>query len=270
MEHALSTPLDLTAPRPSVRKALTRWQAAAIHLGICVLIALAVLACMMLLWYPWPYFQAVGGTRLALTVIGVDVVIGPLITLVVYNPKKKSLRFDLAVVALLQMGALFYGVHVVYVARPVYVVFNVDRFDVVGTHDLFPDDWQALAPEAFKTVPRTGPRLVAADLPPDPKERERLLFTSIETGADLANFPQYYRPYREHAARVIAKSRPLAELREKRPEAAADLARLIDSFGEDAGHIGFLPMRARARDLTAVIDRRNGNLIEVLLIDPWL
>jgi hypothetical protein len=28
--------------------------------------------------------------------LGVDVVLGPLITLIIFNPKKKSLRFDLA------------------------------------------------------------------------------------------------------------------------------------------------------------------------------
>ncbi len=270
MEQALSPTLDLTEPRQRMGKALTRWKAAAIHLGICALIALAVFACMALLWYPQPYFEAVGGAKLALTIIGVDVVIGPLITLVVYNPLKKSLRFDLAVVALLQMGALAYGIHVVYAARPVYVVFNVDRFDVVGANELFPDDWQTLAPGEFKALPLTGPRLVAADLPSDPKERETLLFTAVGAGVDLANFPQYYHRYHERTAMVIAKSKPLAELRDKRPEFEADLSRVVKTFGQGSDHLAFLPVRARKQDLSAIIDRRSGNIIEVLPIDPWL
>ncbi|MCI0433910.1 MAG: FAD-dependent oxidoreductase, partial [Gemmatimonadetes bacterium] len=40
------------------------------------------------------------------TVEACEVVIGPLITLIIYNPTKKSLRFDLTVVALLQLSAL--------------------------------------------------------------------------------------------------------------------------------------------------------------------
>ena len=270
MEQALSPTLDLTEPRQRMGKALTRWKAAAIHLGICALIALAVFACMALLWYPQPYFEAVGGTKLALTIIGVDVVIGPLITLVVYNPKKKSLRFDLAVVALLQIGALLYGIHVVYTARPVYVVFNVDRFDVVGANELFPDDWQALAPDEFKTLPLTGPRLVAADRPSDPKEQERLLFTAVMSGVDLPNFPQYFVPYHDRTAAVIAKSQPLAKLREKRPGSEAELTRVVETFGQGSDHLAFLPVRARKEDLTAIIDRRNGNVVKVLPIDPWL
>ncbi|MGQ0591392.1 MAG: TfpX/TfpZ family type IV pilin accessory protein [Gammaproteobacteria bacterium] len=270
MEQALSPTLDLIDPRPATPKTLTRWKAAAIHLGICALIALAVFACMALLWYPQPYFEAVGGAKLALTIIGVDVVIGPLITLIVYNPKKKSLRFDLAVVALLQTGALVYGIHVVYAARPVYVVFNVDRFDVVGANELFPDDWQTLAPDELKTLPLTGPRLVAADRPSDAKEQERLLFTAVTSGVGLPNFPQYYVPYHERTAAVIAKSQPLAELREKRPESEADLTRVVKMFGQGWDDLAFLPVRARKQDLTAIIDRRNGNVVKVLPIDPWL
>ncbi len=270
MEQVLSPGIDLTEPRPTPRSALTRYKASAIHLCICALIALAVLAGMVLVWYPPPYFEAVGGTKLALTIIGVDVVIGPLITLVIYNPKKKSLRFDLAVIALLQMGALLYGVQVVYVARPVYLVFNVDRFDVVAANELAPEDWPALAPEGFETLPQSGPRLVAADLPSDPKERETLLFASIGTGVDLPNFPQYYHPYHDRIAAVTAKCRPLAALRDKRPEAEAALARVIAIYGQGSEHLGFLPVRARKVDLTAIIDRRNGNVVELLAIYPWL
>ncbi|MGH8514607.1 MAG: TfpX/TfpZ family type IV pilin accessory protein, partial [Gammaproteobacteria bacterium] len=255
MEQALSPTFDLTEPLQRVRMPLTRWKAAAIHLGICALIALAVFACMALLWYPQPYFEAVGGARLALTIIGVDVVIGPLITLVVYNPKKKSLRFDLAVVALLQMGALVYGIYVVYTARPVYVVFNVDRFDVVAANELVPDDWPTRVPDAFKTLPLTGPRLVAADLPSDAKEKRELLFTAFATGVDLRNYPQYYRPYHERTAAVIAKAKPLAELREKRPGSEADLTRMVEAFGQGSEHLAFLPVLARKKDLTAIIDR---------------
>jgi hypothetical protein len=159
---------------------------------------------------------------------------------------------------------------VVYTARPAYVVFNVSRFDVVAANELVPDDWQALAPNAFKTLPLTGPRIVAADLPSAPKERETLLFTAIGAGVDLANFPQYHHPYHERTAAVIAKSKPLAELREKRPESEADLTRVVEAFGQGSNHLAFLPVRARKEDLTAIIDRRNGNVVSVLPIDPWL
>ena len=112
----------------------TRWQAAAIHLGISAAIALAVVGAMRIAWYPAPYFDAAGGAMLLLLLVGVDVVVGPLLTLVVYSPQKKHLHADLAVIAALQLAALAYGVSVMYGARPVYVAFAGDRFELVAAN----------------------------------------------------------------------------------------------------------------------------------------
>ena len=88
------------------QKAFSRWAAAGLHLLISVLIALIVVAAMFFLWYPTPYFQAMGGGGLLMLVTGVDVVLGPLITLIIFNTKKKSLKFDLTCVAIVQMVAM--------------------------------------------------------------------------------------------------------------------------------------------------------------------
>ncbi len=249
---------------------MNRWKASAIHLSICALVALSVLAWMLLVWYPAPYFEAVGGGKLSMTLIGVDVVIGPLITLIIYNPLKKSLRFDLSVVALLQLSALVYGVYVVYEARPIYVVFNVDRYDVVAANEIDPEEQNKVSRPEFRSFPLDGPKFVAADLPDDRKERQRILFAAAAAGYDLPNFPQYYVPYRERTAQVIARSKPLAALEEKRPEARRCVADLEQALGIDAKDLAFLPVRARKQDLTAIIDRRSGEVLKVLLIDPWV
>ena len=108
-----------------------RVRASAVHLGISTVIALAALTLIYLVWYPQSLAETQGVSRLALVLIGVDVTIGPLITLIIFNRAKKSLRFDLAVVACLQVAALIYGMHSIFIARPAIIAFNVDRFDVV-------------------------------------------------------------------------------------------------------------------------------------------
>ena len=100
-----------------------------------------------------------GGATLILLLIGVDVVIGPLITLIIFDPKKKSLRFDLAVIAVLQLGALLYGCSVMFNARPVYNVFVVDRFEVVAANAIDEESREKAAPE-FRSLPLTGPKVV--------------------------------------------------------------------------------------------------------------
>ena len=113
---------------------LNRWKASALHLAISAVIATTVVALMLALWYPQHYFAAMGGATLVLLLIGIDVVVGPLFTLIVYDPKKKNLRFDLAVIAALQLAALAYGCSIMFNARPVYSVFVVDRFEVVAAN----------------------------------------------------------------------------------------------------------------------------------------
>ena len=70
---------------------LNRWKAAAIHLGLSVLIAATVVTVMLLVWYPPPYFDTMGGTGLLKILVGVDVTLGPLLTLIIFDPRKKSL-----------------------------------------------------------------------------------------------------------------------------------------------------------------------------------
>ena len=126
-----------------------------------------VLAALLLVWYPQPYFRLAGGAGLMMILIGVDVVIGPLLTLVVFNPAKKSLRLDLAVIVALQVAALIYGITVIAQARPVFVVFAGERFTVVPANAIDPESLASAKPP-FATLPINGPRTVGARLPDDP------------------------------------------------------------------------------------------------------
>ena len=101
----------------------SRWQAFLIHLGISALIAATVVALVLAVWYPPPYFAGMGGPVLLRLLIGVDVVLGPLITLIVFDPAKPRLKYDLMTIAALQVAALAYGGMVMFEARPVYNVF---------------------------------------------------------------------------------------------------------------------------------------------------
>lgn len=154
---------------------MSRWKAAAIHLSISAAIGLVSAALIFGLWYPPPYSHAAGADELVLLLLGVDVVLGPLLTLVVFKTGKKSLRFDLSVIALIQACAFVYGMSVVVRARPAFIVGEIDRFVLVTAKDLDRTDLaQGRKPE-FRSVPWTGPRLVAAEMPTDPGEYADLL-----------------------------------------------------------------------------------------------
>ena len=81
-------------------------------------------------WYPYPYGLLSGGRHLFLLLMGVDVVCGPLLTLVLFNPTKprRELLTDMALVVCIQLAALAYGLYTAQEARPLFLVHEVDRF----------------------------------------------------------------------------------------------------------------------------------------------
>ena len=113
-----------------------RFHAFGFHLLGSVILGLCAAALVFLVWYPNPLHKAAGVTHIFLLLLLVDVIVGPVVTLIVFNRAKPELRRDLVIVLLLQLSALAYGMYTVFVPRPAYLVFAADRFDVVYANDL--------------------------------------------------------------------------------------------------------------------------------------
>ena len=249
---------------------MSRWKASLIHLSISASIAAAVFALMLLVWYPHPIFAAVGGQQVLLILLGVDVTLGPFITLLIFNTKKsrKALAFDLSVIAILQASALIYGMGVVFQARPAFVVFSKDSFDVVTAHMLSKEDLAKAKYPDYRMLPLTGPVYVYSEMPADIKERNAVVMGAF-SGKDLPQFPQYYKPYAEHMAAAGMAARPLAELRKLNPEHAAGIDEAIRSSGRNEADLGFLPLRAKHRNLVILVEKSNGKVLAILQMRPW-
>jgi hypothetical protein len=247
---------------------LNRWRAAAIHLGLSALIAATVVTVMLLVWYPPPYFGTMGATGLLKILIGVDVTLGPLLTLIIFDTRKKSLGFDLSVIATLQVVALAYGVWIMFEARPVYAAFAVDRFDVVSANELDQVDLDA-APK-YRDLSWTGPRVVGVRLPDkdrDPEEWNKLLFTGV-AGKDAPQYPKYYVSYADVAADVIKKAKPLSELVRAKPDSKADVDAFVARAARPQSDLVYVPLNGRGGSATAVVDARDARIVGFIPIDP--
>src|SRR3954452_13602215 len=119
---------------------MSRWKASGLHLLISILIASVVLTLMLGLWYPGPLFEAMGGEGLVFLLVGVDVVLGPLITLIVFKAGKRGLKLDLAIIGLVQLAALLYGAHIMFIARPAFIAFVKDQFQVASAAQIDPEN----------------------------------------------------------------------------------------------------------------------------------
>ena len=249
----------------------SRIQASLVHLALSFLLVSTVVGIVMLAWYPGPYFTAMGISKIICIVAAVDIGLGPLLTLIVFNPRKPSLKSDLAVIAVLQFAALAYGVHAVFAGRPLFVVYNLDRFTVVSGSDI-PDAEMARAGNL--DLPLTGPKLVGARLPLDKQEQSHILFSAVSGGADLPQMPKFYLPYADVADEVKAKLLTADVLFAQRSAASvasvhALIAATLAARKMTATEIGFIPMRAKARDLLVMVRRTDAAILEILPLDPW-
>lgn len=247
---------------------MTRWKAAAIHLSISVLIGLAAAALIFGVWYPRPYSQAAGAGELVLLLLGVDIVLGPLLTFVVFKSGKKGMKFDLAVIGVLQACAFLYGASIVVRARPAFVVTAVDRFMLVAANDLDPADLAKAKLSEFQTIPWTGPRLVGTELPTDPSARNKMLLNGI-AGKDVEKFPEYYVDYAKVAQDILAHGKPLDVLRKKHPEATSILDVWLRDHQRDPATLRWLPLMTHRMNLIMILDHSTGQVLDALPIDPW-
>ena len=246
---------------------MSRWKASGIHFLLSVAVAVAVLAFMLLVWYPRPLFEAAGGDRLIFILVAVDVTLGPLITLIIFKAGKKGLKFDLAVIASLQVAALAYGMHTVYLARPVYLVFTKDRFDLVSARDLDPEDLQKASRPEFGNLPLGRPKYVAAVPPSDRDARQKLLWASLQQGKDLQMHPQYYVPYEQEVGNALKRAQPLERLLNR--HSGDEVRRHLSAAGRSQESVRFLPLRGKQADAAVLLDAKTGAPLDIVLVDPW-
>jgi hypothetical protein len=245
---------------------LNRWQASGAHLLISAAIAAAPITLMLAVWYPPPLFRAAGGNSLALILIGVHLVIGPLLTLIIFKPGKWGLKFDLAAIAVLQLAAFLYGAHIIYLARPAFIVFVKDRFEVVNAVELRPERLAAARFEQFRKPPLTGPMLVGGEWPQERAEQQMLLDANL-AGEDLQHFPKYYVPYADSRREILARADPIARVREIEPAAA----RIVDEWLAESGvrerDVLHLRLRARHGWVAVLIDLQTAQPVKMLLTE---
>jgi len=252
------------------RPTISRQKAFSIHLAISAAIAASVIALMLLLWYKPPFFSALGGKHILLILLGVDVTLGPLITLIIFNPMKsrKALTFDLSVIAVLQSAALIYGMSVLFHARPVFVVFSESSFDLITANMLSKQDIAQAKNPTYRSLPLTGPIYVYSEMPSDIKESNEVLF-SLMAGKDLPQFPQYYMPYNEHGPVEGRAAKPLAELKQMNPRLVAEIDRSVQASGRVESDVGFVPLRAKYQDQAVLLGKSDGKVLALLNVNPW-
>ena len=247
---------------------MNRWKAATIHLSISIVLATSIGALLYFLWFPPPYFVAAGASRLIIVLMGVDIGIGPLLTLIVVSPRKsrKLLKLDLSIIAALQAIAFAYGVHVIAAARPVFVVAAVDRLELVSADDLADADLAQGSQPEFRTRSWTGPILVGV-LPEKGSEGIKIAEQTLNGGKDFDQLPKFYLPYDQVVDKLMRRAKPLSQLKNVNAYQRKQLEQL--QAGTERKLLLALPLERGEHDYTAIMSPETRRPMLILPIDPW-
>jgi hypothetical protein len=242
---------------------MTRFRASGFHFLISLAVGLLLLALCWFMWYPAPMLMAIGGHEIFLLVVGIDVVLGPLLTLVVFKSGKKTLKFDLAVIALLQIAAMVYGVSTLLEARPAYVAALGDKFQVIQSTEVT----DANLAKAKTTLPWWGPQWVGTKAPTERYDIDAVDALAI-VGAGRGHLPQLHVPYYTMANEVMGKSRPIDELKKVNPTQAAEIDAWIAKRGYNEQTAKFQPIRISASEFVVMLDAKTGAVIGIAPFRP--
>lgn len=241
-----------------------RIRASLLHLLFSVVVAGGFAAAAYFLWYPAPLLSIQGGLSVIAILLLVDAVLGPLMTLLVFNPAKsrRELTMDLSLIIVLQASAFAYGAHVVYMERPQYLAFAYSQFYVIRDGDVRGD-----VPAALGNAQRYGsfgPRIVYADIPP------RADIDGSALMATLAGDPRFASDARQYRLTPTAHARFAAEsiLTEDIPRHLRDrIEQLAAQHQIDVSDLSLYHVRGRQGLALAVVRLSDAQLLAIFDTD---
>jgi len=248
----------------------SRFRAAAIafswHLIVSVVVALSAGALVLLVWFPTPFRELTGGTRLFWILVGVDLICGPLLTFVIFDKKKskKELTCDLSLVALIQMTALVYGLYSISLARPVILAFETDRFVVVSAVEIDPKALSS-ANISYRDISWRGPKLVGVRSAKNGDERWESIWMSLQ-GVEPSARPDWWVDFETNRKQVQQRMRPLPALQAMlSSNQQITLTKAISRMGIPAEQLSYLPLVSKkVMDDWCVLLNSDGEIVGYL------
>jgi hypothetical protein len=248
-----------------------RFKAFGLHLLGSVCLMTLALGGLYLGWYRWPGWYLAGALTIALMMAGIDVVLGPLFTLLVANPNKprRVLARDIGVIVAVQLVAAVYGLVTLWNGRPLYYTYSEGYLEMVQAQDIEPEQVALgrklnpdLAPHWYSL-----PRWIYAPLPKDEDKAGQIVTSAVTGGNDVIDMPQYYKPWTDAVPDLRKRLQPVSEVKrlpKKEREIAAERVRRL-GFAPDQPVA--LPMIGRGDPLLAVVDPTTAQIRELVRVD---
>jgi hypothetical protein len=241
-----------------------RFKAFAWHLLGSASVLTLTLGLLYLGWYHWPGWYLADMPTVLAIMVGVDVVLGPLLTLIVADPAKtrRALARDVGAILLVQLVAFGYGVTTLWHGRPLYYAYSVNCLSVVQAQDIDHDSAaasaqnSALAPHWYSL-----PRWIWAPLPNDSQEADKIIQSAIRGGFDVTARPAYYKPWASGVAELRSQLKRVDDIKFFSLKERTLLKQRMTALGLAPDRADAIAFTGRRRPLLVVFDPSNLRLL---------
>ncbi len=237
----------------------TRYQAFGIHLGISLAIFAACLMVLYFYWYPGFLFSADGGWNGVEILIGVDLVLGPLLTLIVYKHDKPHLKMDLTIIALIQFMCLAAGLWVIHSQRPLLIVYVDGQFYSISSR---PYVEAHIKIPGLDEYPGASPKWVMVDLPENVFTQSDLRKQMLKSNTPLRLLTANYQPFSANE-KFYGEAFDQEELVDRDRQRQA-IPNWLDEHGGTLQDYAFFPFGARYTYAFVGFRRSNGEFVGLL------
>ena len=241
----------------------SRLTAFLIHFSISLVIFFILLYFILVQWYPQPLFSTDGGWHVIRIIAGVDLVLGPMLTLIIFKPGKPGLKFDLIMIALVQTLALSWGIWNTYNERPAAVIYTIDFFTPVPAYQLAE---HGITNKKLKEFGDSWPIVIYSDIPKEKKFE--VIAQSMRAGKPIYLLSEYYTKFSKEQADILKESSMnLEKYVEDKPELKKRYQHaLLTSTAKT--NVSYLALHSREKWVTVIFDLDSMKIIDTIDIEP--
>jgi len=237
-----------------------RLKAFGLHFFSSVFIISMFLGIVFYIWFPGPFAEIYNTWDAIKIIVAVDVILGPLCTLIVFDIKKKAkeLKLDMLAIITLQLIALGWGVHVTYSVRPVFIVFHQGDFFAFAQSDL---RISALKDKSLTPAIWKAPRMVYVEPPKDADEYKDIILNQLGGDVHTVHYlTARYLPIENMEREDILKQAIKLDDKYKNPNIKTYVNNFINEHGRVAADYAFFPVKGGSSNGTLVLLRSTGDI----------
>jgi hypothetical protein len=238
------------------------------HLSASAVALLLIVGGLYLGWYHWPGWYLADVTQVMRMIIGVDLVVGPLLTLVIASPTKplRTLARDVSIIAAVQLIALGYGSVQMWNGRPLYYAFSEDVLQLVQAYDISPAQAQSGRKDNPKLAPHwySLPRWIWAPLPPDGPERDKIIQAAVSGGDDVIAMPSHYKTWEDGLPDLRAQLKKPDDIKYFSGKEKKLLRERAQQAGLPFDQVNSIAMTGRGHPLLAIFDTNTLKLVKFI------